>query len=308
MESTRTASSNMPDDGDGLPLCSPTVQRALLVLCWLVALVGGYAFGGAWHSCGVLLWHTLYVRACRLMQGRAGGYYNAALERYPRWSYWLSLLNGALVMPAMLWCACAAHAWGGAPPGDGSAATPDDAGALAALRRDDFLLPALAPGGTVAFWLAMGNAALCAGMLKDFVVYAPEGLELHFALHHLATVLGNIVCLAFGAHAGGALAALNSVVAELGSQCYNVDVLLGAGGGRAAKLLNVVGMTTSNAVIVLLTRRLWALPTPLWMRATYVALCSLIVLMRVAGTVLAAQALLAPSPPPPPSKSKKKAK
>ena len=79
------------------------------------------------------------------------------------------------------------------------------------------------------------------------------------------------------------------------------------GGGRAAKLLNVVGMSASNAAIVLLTRRLWALPTPLWMRATYLALCSFIVLMRVAGTVLAAQALLAP-PPPPPSTSKSKFK
>ena len=283
-----------------LPVCSPGAQRCFHWLCGALACLGGYVYAGGWHTMGVVFWHSLYVGVCRVLQQRDDdaavrgreAYWGALLEGYPRWSYLVALLNGGAVMPAMLWCAARATT------GSGSL--------LGGVDEVGFLLPPPQPGSTASFFIAQGNAALCAGMLKDFVVY-PQGLELHFAAHHFATVLGNIVCLALPTGVG--LAAVNSVVAELGSQCYNVDVLVAgsSGGGgksggsfspgakRVAKAAHVLGMTISNGVIVWLALRLWALNnTPIWLRGTYAVLCTFIVLMRVVGTLLTLQALLAP--------------
>ena len=99
-----------------LPKCSHGTQRCFHWLCSVLAYLGGYAYAGGWHTAGVLFWHSLYVGVCRALQRRdddglargRGVYWGTLLESYPRWSYVVSLLNGGIIMPAMLWCAARA--------------------------------------------------------------------------------------------------------------------------------------------------------------------------------------------------------
>ena len=68
---------------------------------------------------------------------------------------------------------------------------------------------------------AQGNAALCAGMLKDFIVYEQE-ISTSLAVHHVLTVSGTLLSVALPV--GNGLAATIAVVAEFGSSCLNLYV------------------------------------------------------------------------------------
>jgi len=231
--------------------CTLEVQRCFLALCWSMVLSVGYAYAGLQHVAGVFFFLAVYVFQGKLLQWRAKGFLDD-FEGYPRWSYWQSLFNGGLVMPL---CVAAA------------ALTHNSANA-------SFLESPVVPGTWSTFWLAQGNAALCAGMLKDFIVYKQE-ISVNLAVHHVLTVSGTLLSIALPV--GNGLAATIAVVAEAGSSClnlYTIRIRL------MPKIVYMVGMATSNGVVVYLSAMLVALSTPIWMRATYVAMCILILYMR----------------------------
>ena len=102
-----------------------------------------------------------------------------------------------------------------------------------------------------------------------------------------------MVCLHTPSGAG--LAALNMVVAELGTQCYNFAVLQRFSALSAS--VYFVGMTLSNAVCARITMHLAALEdlgTP-WV-VTYSAMSFFLLLLRVVGEILFAQACFAGDP------------
>jgi hypothetical protein len=244
--------------------CSPGVLAAFATVCWCATLVGGYLAAGAWHTAGVFFWFTLYWVTCRRLKG-SGAYFLEELEGYPMWSYWSAIMNGAVVLPA---CCAAACVVSGAP----------------SPFAEDFLLSRVEIGTSLNFWVAQGNAALCAGMLKDFVVY-DRGMELHFALHHAVATFGLVLCLMLPA--GAVIGSVNAVLAELGTQCYNYYVL--SRFSRPSKALYFIGMKVSHVLVGQLTWTLMGLPSPLWMRIVYLIFCTLLVALRTVGWVMYAQ-------------------
>jgi len=252
----------------GMPYCSPAVLNAFAAVCWTATLLGGYTYGGLEHSGGVLFWYAVYWGTSTWMK-LAGPYYQQELEGYPLWSYFGAILNGGLVMPLCLAAACHAGVGGGA----------------SSPFADDFLLSRVAIGTPRSFWIAQGNAALCAQLLKDFQVF-DKGFEVHFAAHHAVSIFGLVLCLALPV--GAATGFVNAVLAELGTQCYNYYVL--SGFSAPSKVLYFAGMQLSHALVVPLALALWGQhDTPLWMRALYMFFCGLLILLRTVGWCMYAQ-------------------
>jgi len=237
------------------------------------------------HSIAVVLFHTFFVLHGFAMK-QYGGVFTSQAKGYPYWSYISSCTNGGIVMPVSLFLAFNAK-YLDLQRDTASISTTTTVGGdegdvgqsqnIYSWFSDEMLSPAVEVGSDVQFYISLGNAALCAAMLKDFVVYDSQ-MELWLALHHVITVSGCIVCIAFPA--GNLLAAANSTVAELGSTCYNLYAI-----GIFPKIVYIIGMVASNVMIVVVTLMLCQLELPLWMQLLYVVMCVLILLVRTIGVV-----------------------
>ena len=183
--------------------CPPMTLRAVAIFCYSLATFGGYRFGGSSYVVGLVAWHLLFVATVRFLRAYDSRALEAKVEGYPRWIYIISMVTGGCIVLALLASAVAAGAFESTP------------------AAHAFMLDPIDRATWSAFFLVQANAALTAGLLKDFVV-CDDGLEVAFTVHHAVSAAGMVLCLTYPRGMG--LVAVNGGVAELGTQCWNYKV------------------------------------------------------------------------------------
>ena len=115
-------------------------------------------------------------------------------------------------------------------------------------------------------------------LLKDYYLF-PEGLELGFLVHHIASIVGDCMCLSFPT--GAAYIALNGAMAEFGSVFYNLKELVPS---RASAAIYYIMMAFSNLSCTYISYQIcFNLNTPEPWEGIYCFLAILILFIRWAG-------------------------
>ena len=107
----------------------------------------------------------------------------------------------------------------------------------------------------------------------------PDGLESAYLLHHMASIIGNSVCLSFPT--GAAYVALNGSMAEFGSVFLNVKELIPC---TTTKVIYFIMMAFSNLSCTYFSYQIcFNLGVPEPWRGVYLFLAILILLIRWGG-------------------------
>jgi len=236
-------------------------ERVPAVFCLLCAAGSGVI--SWWLVANGFLWATFYTVAAALLKRFRPGtakdlHYGRAPDGYGRWSYNLSILHQAIILPSLalvaIWCGGRSQS------------------AIDWLRTPS---ESLDPLSRQIFYSTMG------AMAKDFWIYG-RAVDMWLFIHHMATILGCALCMTLDA--GGGLALAAAFLGELSSATYNLHTIRPC---FATKCLQVVSIGSVNVVVGLASVWLLCMGNPWFKGASYFALCaSLFSLRCVAVTSL----------------------
>lgn len=202
-------------------------QRVALLSCAVVFAASGLASMYTeefWAPlAAVAFWafvYTFLAAGFKRWPHLAFGAAKPDIEGYARWSYKLSIVHQAVVLPVLVVigviAGCSVFSWQGL-------LTP--AAGLCAYTRHTFY-------------------ATSGAMVKDFWIYR-KPVELWMTMHHIATMYGCSLCLSLEHGAG--LAALNAFLGELSSASHNIRVLRPS---RGTKALNIAAIGAVNLFVM----------------------------------------------------------
>jgi hypothetical protein len=116
-------------------------------------------------------------------------------------------------------------------------------------------------------------------MLKDYIVFWEEGLEIGYIVHHVATIIG--CCLHLNFPSGAGLIALQTTQTEFGSAAFNYGVIFPSKFTKAAYLIIMVASNSFASYLSYLVCTELDIPNS-W-RGIYAFLTVLIIVLRCGG-------------------------